>query len=94
MTKLFLLFQIFFLSILPLNSKKNEDIDLNIHGNYYVLMEPVSKSIIACKNENERLYPASMTKMMGLLLCMEELEKKNPAEVLISRRISCIIGLR
>ena len=77
MTKLFLLFQIFFLSILPLNSKKNEDIDLNIHGNYYVLMEPVSKSIIACKNENERLYPASMTKMMGLLLCMEELEKKN-----------------
>ena len=55
MTKLFLLFQIFFLSILPLNSKKNEDIDLNIHGNYYVLMEPVSKSIIACKNENERL---------------------------------------
>lgn len=39
-----------------------------------VLMEPKSSKIIYANNENERLLPASVTKVMTLLLIMEQID--------------------
>lgn len=40
------------------------------------LMDDSTGKVIYAKNEKKRLYPASMTKMMGLLLIFEALHKK------------------
>lgn len=45
------------------------DLAPNAKGAY--LMEYTSGKVIYAKNEHEQLYPASMTKMMGLLLIFE-----------------------
>lgn len=45
------------------------DLAPNAKGAY--LMEYTSGKVIYAKNEHEKLYPASMTKMMGLLLIFE-----------------------
>jgi len=39
-------------------------------------MEPNSKTIIYEKNSHEKMYPASMTKMMGLYLLLEHIENQ------------------
>jgi len=38
-------------------------------------MEPISKKVLYEKNAHKKLYPASMTKMMGLLLILEAEDK-------------------
>lgn len=47
--------------------------DLTPHAQAAYLIEYTSGKVIYAKNENEKLYPASMTKMMGLLLIFEAL---------------------
>ncbi len=54
-------------------AEENETLSLN--SPYCVLIEPKSKHILYQSNPNEKLYPASMTKMMGMLLILEEIEK-------------------
>ena len=52
-----------------------------------ILVEPTTKKVIYKLNENERLAPASMTKIMTLLLIMEAIDNGNISlndEVLIS----------
>lgn len=39
-----------------------------------ILMEPYTGNIIYANNENERIYPASVTKIMTLLLIMENID--------------------
>ena len=40
----------------------------------YIVMDMDSGRIIYEKNANEKMYPASMTKMMGLILILEKIE--------------------
>ncbi len=54
------------------NVVKADEIDLNATS--AVLMEPISKEVIYSKNPHEKLYPASMTKMMGLYLILEAVD--------------------
>lgn len=52
-------------------TKTSTDLAPNAKSAY--LMEFTSGKVIYAKNEHEQLYPASMTKMMGLLLIFEAL---------------------
>ena len=62
------------------NNKENDDVvvnaevDLNLKcGSSYLIEESTGKVIYA-QNETAKMYPASMTKMMGLILVCEALE--------------------
>ena len=52
-------------------------IDLAKNAESSILMEGSTGEIIYEKNKDERLAPASMTKMMSLIIIMEEIEKGN-----------------
>ena len=49
--------------------------EININSPVALLMEFSTGQIIYSKNINERKYPASMTKMMGLFIILEQIEK-------------------
>ena len=49
------------------------DVSLNIKAKAYALMDVNTGTLLAANNENERLYPASVTKIMTLLLVTEAL---------------------
>lgn len=74
-------FFIFLLSITILSGlffnlkqvKAEEDVSLNATS--AVLIEPISKRVIYSKNPDKKLYPASMTKMMGLYIVLECIEE-------------------
>ena len=58
-------------------------------------MEPISKEIIYSKNPHEKLYPASMTKMMGLYLILEAIDNNKISfddEVIVSSYASSMGG--
>lgn len=64
-----------------------EEVDLDLNTSTCILMEPNSKTIIYEKNAHEKMYPASMTKMMGLYLILEAIEDNKIAlddEVIVS----------
>ena len=65
---------ILFLSFIPL-AKAEETIDLAPNATSAIMIEASTGEILFRKNENEKLAPASMTKMMSMLLIMEEIEK-------------------
>ena len=52
-------------------------IDLAKNAESSILMEASTGEIIYEKNKDEKLAPASMTKMMSLIIIMEEIEKGN-----------------
>ncbi len=52
----------------------SEDIQVNVNAKACVLMDCNTGTILAGKNENEKLYPASVTKIMSMLLVCEALE--------------------
>lgn len=54
-------------------TQKQRTPDLAQHAQAAYLMEYTSGKVLYAKNENEKLYPASMTKMMGLLLIFEDI---------------------
>lgn len=54
---------------------KAEELNFGTSAKSVVLMEASTGEIIYKKNENEKYAPASMTKMMSLLLIMENIEK-------------------
>lgn len=74
MKKFFMLSIIFM--FIPLTIKA-ETIDLAPNATSAIIIEASTGTIIYNKNEHEKLAPASMTKMMGLLLIMEQIEKGN-----------------
>ena len=80
----------FFIKINVVNA---DEIDLNATS--AVLMEPISKEIIYSKNPHEKLYPASMTKMMGLYLILEAIDNNKiyfDDEVIVSSYASSMGG--
>lgn len=54
-------------------SKTSNTADLAPDAKAAYLVENITGKVIFAKNETEKLYPASMTKMMGLLLIFEAL---------------------
>ena len=72
MKKLFCLiisFFIFFVSVYA------EELNLASNAKSAILMEASTGEIIFEKNSHEKLHPASMTKMMSMLLILENIEK-------------------
>ena len=68
---------IFFLLFIPLIVKGEEIEDLAPNASSAIMIEASTGEILFQKNPNEKLAPASMTKMMSLLLIFEELDKEN-----------------
>ena len=77
--KKIILFLICILLILPApvcaeeSTKENET---GLQSGHYYLMEANSGKVIAARNEDERLSPASITKIMTTLLIFEAIEQK------------------
>lgn len=53
---------------------KAEDLSLAKSAKSVILLEPTTGKILYERNSNERLHPASMTKMMSMLLIIESIE--------------------
>lgn len=54
-------------------AQENENTGLATQAGSAYVFEYNSEKVVFAKNENEKLFPASMTKMMGLLLIYEQL---------------------
>ena len=83
-----------FMTLIKPNLVKAET-ELDLCATSAVLIEPISKKIIYAKNCDEKLYPASMTKMMGLYLILEAIDNQIIScndEVLISSYASSMGG--
>ena len=63
------------LNLLLLTNVSANDLNLTKNAKSSILIEASTGEIIHSKNENEKLAPASMTKIMSLILIMEEIEK-------------------
>ena len=74
--KKFLLLLLLLFLLIPINITA-ESIDLAPNATSAIIIEASTGTVIYNKNEHEKLAPASMTKMMGLLLIMEQIEKGN-----------------
>ena len=62
------------LMCVPLNIVKAEELKLAENAKSAILLEPTTGEIIFEKNSHEKLHPASMTKMMSMLLIVEAIE--------------------
>lgn len=75
--------------------KAEEIEDLAPNAKSAIMIEASTGEILFKKNENEKLAPASMTKMMSMLIVMEELEKGNlkwDEEIIASANASSMGG--
>ena len=98
--KLFIVL-ICFLLLPTLNNKlnveanENEVLELGIESKGCILIDVLTNKVLYEKNADEKLYPASMTKMMGMLLILEAIENKKinfEQEVTISNEASKMGG--
>lgn len=64
----------FFITQIFVSKVKAEDSSLNVDAKSAILMEPVSGKILYDKNSHEKLAPASVTKIMTMLLAMEAID--------------------
>lgn len=62
------------------------DVSLGINAKAYALMDVNTGTLIAGNNENEQLYPASVTKIMSLLLVMEAIES---GKMTLDMQVTC-----
>lgn len=60
---------------LQTRSPSAEEADLDLCATSAILMEPISHTVLYEKNAHAKLYPASMTKMMGLYLILEAIDE-------------------
>lgn len=60
----------------PVTIAKAEGANLEIKGKSAILMEPYTKTILYENNIDEKTAPASITKIMSLLLVMEAIDNK------------------
>lgn len=72
--KKFLCFILICLMIVPFSFVKAEELKLAENAKSAILLEPTTGEIIFEKNSHEKLHPASMTKMMSMLLIIEAIE--------------------
>lgn len=84
---------IFLFMFIPIVRAETEDLAPNAKS--AIMIEASTGEILFQKNKDEKLAPASMTKMMSMLLIMEEIEKGNlkwDEEVTASERASSMGG--
>ena len=78
MGKMFLTILSFILCINPMKidikRENNTNTELGLHSSSVVLIEPISKKVLYEVNKDEKHYPASMTKMMGMYLVLKNIE--------------------
>lgn len=89
---LFLLLLIFSVGSIPVYA---EEVNLAENATSAIIIEASTGEVIWKKNENEKRPPASMTKMMSMLLIIEEIEKGNLSwdeEITTSERASSMGG--
>ena len=67
-----LVFAMTFLLCIP--SFAEEKLPVEVKAKSAVLMDQITGKVLLKQNENEQLYPASVTKIMSLLLVMESLD--------------------
>lgn len=67
------------------NQVKNK-VELNIKSESAILMDEDSGTILYTKNEHEKLRPASVTKVMTILLTMEALDR---GDIKLTDRVPC-----
>ena len=90
MKKLFL----FVLILLSINIVKAEKMDITLNAGSAILIEASTGKVLYEKNMNKKMAPASMTKIMTLLLTMEALENnkiKLSDEVVISKNAASMV---
>lgn len=68
---------LFLLLLIPAKIYALEDLNLAANAKSAIMIEESTGEILYTKNANERLAPASMTKIMSLILIMENIEKGN-----------------
>lgn len=91
MKKLFL----FVLIVLSISIVKAEKVDITPNAGSAILIEASTGKVLYEKNMNKKMAPASMTKIMTLLLAMEALENnkiKLSDEVVISKNAASMGG--
>lgn len=93
---LIVLVLLIFSCIIPtLSYAETADVDLAKNAKAALLLERDTGTILYAKNEHEKLAPASLTKVMTLLLIMEAIERKELALtdiVTVSERASSMGG--
>lgn len=72
MKKVFCFFVVIFCFIIKVNA---EELNLAQNSKSAILLEASTGEVIFEKNSHEKLHPASMTKMMSMLLILENIEK-------------------
>ena len=77
MKKIFIFIISLFILIMPLKINGEEKVEIAKNSKSAILMEPSTKTILYEKNSHEKLAPASMTKMMSLIIIMENIENGN-----------------
>lgn len=89
-----ILMLLFVLISIPVVSAQEFE-DLAPNAKSAIMIEASTGEVLFKKNENEKLAPASMTKMMSMLLIMEEIEKGNlkwDEEIIASENASSMGG--
>ncbi len=95
MKKIVVLLVVFMLSVsFVLNTYASEDaaveasaaVPVQVQCKAYVLMDCNTGTVLANQNENERYYPASVTKIMTLLLIMEAIQE---GKLTLDMEITC-----
>lgn len=83
-------------SLMPFNvTMANAEEELDLNAPSAILIEPISGAVLYEKNADEVLYPASMTKMMGMYLVLEAIENHKIAwddQVIVSTYASSMGG--
>ena len=90
MKKIFIALSIFILFICKVSAE-----DLSLKAKSAILIEPSTRKVIYEHNPDEKLNPASMTKIMSLILVMDSIENnkiKLTDEVTISKEASSMGG--
>ena len=62
------------LLFVPISFVRGEELQLASNATSAILIEPTTGEVIFEKNSHEKLHPASMTKMMSMLLIIEAIE--------------------
>lgn len=95
MKKILMLIFSFFLFIPGVSAEENDNSTLASKATSAIMIEASTGEVLFQKNADEKLPPASMTKMMSMLLIMEEIEKGNlkwDEEIITSERASSMGG--
>ena len=90
MKKIYLLLLFF---LIPLNVSADE-LNLAENAKSAIMIEATTGEILYKKNEKERLAPASMTKIMSLILIMENIEsgKLKWNDIVVTSNYACSMG--